>query len=152
FVTALAVGLIVSHRMVIPTPGPLVVAEHVGVDLGLFLILGIFTATVATLVRGYGSGTLIGTRVVAVYVEAGLEGLEVELGRDTGTKKQITKKLSFGLLLLPIVLILSNTVADLLIPDNPLSSFFAFVGDKNVALLISVLVALIVLRPYIAGD
>src|SRR5699024_8107758 len=58
----------------------------------------------------------------------------------------------FGLLLLPIVLILSNTVADLLIPDNPLSSFFAFVGDKNVALLISVLVALIVLRPYIAGD
>src|SRR5699024_1569766 len=152
FVTALAVGLIVSHSMVIPTPGPLVVADNVGVDLGIFLIFGIFTATVATLVGGYGYGTFIGKRMDVEDVEEEMEELEEEVARDTGTKKQITKKLSFGLLLLPSVLILSNTVADLLIPDNPLSSFFAFVGDKNVALLISVLVALIVLRPYIAGD
>lgn len=148
FVTALAVGLIVSHSMVIPTPGPLVVADNVGVDLGIFLIFGVIVAAAATLVGGYGYGTFIGKRMKIDDVKEEIEDLEGEVG----AKKQITKKLSFGLLLLPIVLILSNTVAQLLIADNPLADFFAFVGDKNVALLISVLVALIVLRPYIAGD
>src|SRR5699024_6094481 len=136
FVTALAVGLIVSHSMVIPTPGPLVVADNIGVDLGIFLIFGIFVAVIATLVGGYGYGVFIGKRMKVGDVEEELEELEEDSAQDTGAKKQITKKLSFGLLLLPIVLILSNTVADLLIPDNPLSSFFAFVGDKNVALQI----------------
>ncbi len=152
FVTALAVGLIVSHSMVIPTPGPLVVADNIGVDLGIFLIFGFFTAIIATLVGGYGYGMFIGKRMKVGDVEEEIEELEEEVTEDSGAKKQITKKLSFGLLLLPIVLILSNTVAQLLIPDNPLSGFFAFVGDKNVALLISVLVALVALKPYIAGD
>lgn len=148
FVTALAVGLIVSHSMVIPTPGPLVVAENIGVDLGIFLIAGIFVAAVATLVGGYGYGTFIGRRM---KTEATEEAAEVDDTEVQAPLKQISKKLSFGLIALPIVLILSNTLSQLFIPDHPVSSFFAFVGDKNVALLIAVLVSLVVLKPYIAG-
>ncbi|MCG1009634.1 GntP family permease [Salinicoccus sp. ID82-1] len=150
FVTALAVGLIVSHSMVIPTPGPLVVAENVGVDLGIFLIAGIFVAVVATLVGGYGYGMFIGRRMKHEAEEEADDMAEAPEAHEP--VKQISKKLSFGLIALPIVLILSNTMAELFIPENPLSAFFAFVGDKNVALLIAVLVALVVLRPYIAGE
>ncbi|MFC3419108.1 GntP family permease [Salinicoccus hispanicus] len=149
FVTALAVGLIVSHSMVIPTPGPLVVAENIGVDLGIFLIAGIFVAVVATLVGGFGYGTFIGRRMKTEITEEAEEVVhDPEVQHSI---KRISKKLSFGLIALPIVLILSNTLSQLFIPDNPLSSFFAFVGDKNVALLIAVLVSLVVLKPYIAG-
>lgn len=146
FVTALAVGLIVSHSMIIPTPGPLVVAENIGVDLGIFLLAGLFVAVLATLVGGYGYGVYMGKKIGHSAVDEN----EDEETEDPQYKKQISYGLSFGLLSLPIVLILSNTISQLLIPDSPLSTFFAFVGDKNVALLISVITALIVLKPYIS--
>ncbi|MHC8523384.1 GntP family permease [Rossellomorea sp. H39__3] len=63
FVTALGVGLIVSHSMIAPTPGPLVVAENTGADLGLFILYGIICAIPATLVGGYLYGMFIGKRV-----------------------------------------------------------------------------------------
>ena len=44
FVTALGVGLIVSHNMIAPTPGPLVVAENTGSELGFFILYGIIVA------------------------------------------------------------------------------------------------------------
>ncbi|EMF48094.1 hypothetical protein B481_0210 [Planococcus halocryophilus Or1] len=63
FVTALGVGLIVSHNMIAPTPGPLVVAENTGAELGLFIIYGIIVAIPATLVGGYLYGMFIGKRI-----------------------------------------------------------------------------------------
>lgn len=147
FVTALAVGLIVSHSMIIPTPGPLVVAENIGVDLGIFLVAGLFVATIATLVGGYGYGMFMGKRIG--HNQSDLEKME-EVEEEPVYKKQISYSLSFGLLLLPIVLILGNTISQLLLPDSPVSTVFSFIGDKNVALLISVITALIVLKPYIS--
>src|SRR5699024_12296827 len=91
FVTALAVGLIVSHSMVIPTPGPLGVADNVGVDLGIFLIFGIFTATVATLVGGYGYGTYIGKGMDVEDVEEEMEELERNLPGTHGPRNKLTK-------------------------------------------------------------
>ncbi|XEC95802.1 GntP family permease [Paenibacillus tarimensis] len=63
FVTALGVGLIVSHSMIAPTPGPLVVAENTKSDLGLFILYGIICAVPATLVGGYLYGMFIGKRL-----------------------------------------------------------------------------------------
>lgn len=57
------------------------------------------------------------------------------------------------MLALPIVLILSNTVVNNVIlqdsSETILGKIFAVVGDKNSALLISVIVAMFVLKPYI---
>ncbi|MFC4712880.1 GntP family permease [Planococcus dechangensis] len=145
FVTALGVGLIVSHNMIAPTPGPLVVAENTGADLGLFILYGILVAIPATLVGGYLYGMFIGKRV-----KHSGEVEEVVVDKADLPKKEISTGLSFFMLALPIVLILSNTVSQLLIPDSGLSSVFGFIGEKNIALLISVIVAIILLRPYIA--
>src|SRR5699024_3476100 len=96
FVTALAIGLIVSHSMIIPTPGPLVVAENIGVDLGIFLIAGLVVAAIATLVGGYGYGMFIGKRIG--HNQSDLEEME-EPEEEQIYKKQISYSLSFGLLL-----------------------------------------------------
>ncbi|MBS4178685.1 GntP family permease [Lederbergia citrea] len=146
FVTALGIGLIVSHSMIAPTPGPLVVAENTGSDLGLFILYGIICAIPAAIVGGYLYGTFIGKRIKPTVEEDVEEETPKE---DTTPRKEISTGLSFFMLGLPIILILLNTVTKLWITEGPLSNILGFIGDKNVALFISVIVALIVLRPYI---
>lgn len=145
FVTAIGVGLIVSHNMIAPTPGPLVVAENTGSELGFFILYGIIVAIPATLVGGYLYGMFIGKRIKH-------SGDIEELSIDPADlpKKEIGTGLSFFMLALPIVLILLNTVSQLLFPGTSIATFFGFIGEKNVALLISVFAAVILLRPYIA--
>ncbi|WP_341357395.1 gluconate:H+ symporter [Rossellomorea sp. y25] len=145
FVTALGVGLIVSHNMIAPTPGPLVVAENTGSDLGLFILYGILVAIPATLVGGYFYGLFIGKRI---NHSGAIE--EVAVSLEDAPKKEISTGLSFFMLALPIGLILINTVSQLLIPDTDLASVLGFIGDKNIALFISVVAAIILLAPYIS--
>jgi len=148
FVTALGVGLIVSHNMVAPTPGPLVVAENTGADLGLFILYGILCSIPATLVGGYLYGMYIGKRLKHSG-EIEVEGAPEQQAKP---RKEIGTGLSFAMLALPIVLILLNTIAELAFPDTVLSTICNFIGDKNIALLISTVVAIVVLRPYISED
>ena len=145
FVTALGVGLIVSHNMIAPTPGPLVVAENTGSELGFFILYGIIVAIPATLVGGYLYGMFIGKRIKH---SGDIEELSVDPADLP--KKEISTGLSFFMLALPIVLILLNTVSQLVLPGTSVASFFGFIGEKNVALLISVFAAVILLRPYIS--
>ncbi|WP_281886147.1 GntP family permease [Paenibacillus sp. YYML68] len=146
FVTSLGVGLIVSHNMVAPTPGPLVVAENTGADLGLFIIYGVLCSIPATLVGGFLYGSFIGKRLKhSGDIEV------VEVATDAAQpRKEISTALSFAMLCLPIVLILLNTISKLIWPGTAIASFFGFVGDKNIALLISTIVAIAALRPYIS--
>lgn len=147
FVTALGIGLITSHNMIAPTPGPMVVAENTGADLGLFILYGILVAIPATLVGGFLYGMFIGKRVKIteeIQVTADIE--------NKAPRKEISTSMSFGMLALPIVLILANTISKMLYPGTAVETFFGFIGDKNIALLISVLAAIIFLRPYIAED
>ncbi|WP_153722798.1 GntP family permease [Sporosarcina cascadiensis] len=146
FVTALGVGLIVSHSMIAPTPGPLVVAENTGADLGLFIFYGIICAIPATMIGGYFYGTFIGKRIKTTPEE--LED-DIVVPEKVEGQKEISTGLSFFMLGLPIILILLNTVTDLWLEEGTASRILGFIGDKNVALLISVIVALIVLKPYI---
>ncbi|WP_078544834.1 GntP family permease [Litchfieldia alkalitelluris] len=145
FVTALGVGLIVSHNMIAPTPGPLVVAENTGAELGLFILYGILVAIPATLVGGYLYGLFIGKRM---NHSGAIE--EVAVSVEDQPKKEISTGLSFFMLALPIVLILANTVSQLLFPGTAFASALGFIGEKNVALLISVIVGIILLTPYIS--
>lgn len=155
FVAILAIGLIVSHSLIIPTPGPLVVADQMGVDIGVFFIYGLIVAIPATLVGGVIYGKLIGKRVTnGTRLDDVREEIEAnEQVENNPDQKSIPTWLAYAMLALPIVLILSNTVVNnLIFQDNPeamLGKVFAVIGDKNSALLISVIVATFVLTPYI---
>lgn len=146
FVTALGVGLIIAHSMIPPTPGPLVVAENVGADLGLFIIYAIICAIPGAIIGGALYGKFIGKKIQR-YVD---EKEEIKQVQSAKGKREISTGLSFLILALPIVLILVNTVSSLILDDGTLQSILSFIGDKNVALFISVIVAIIVLRPYIS--
>lgn len=154
FVTILAIGLITAHSLIIPTPGPLVVADQTGSDIGIFFLYGLLVAIPAVLVGGVIYGKFIGKKITNEGRLDASEVVDLEEGKDPN-RKEISTGLSFGMLALPIVLILSNTVVGLLFKENPdhiVNTFFSTIGDKNVALLISVIVAMFVLKPYIQED
>lgn len=146
-VTALAVGLIATHAAVPPTPGPLVVAENLKANLGYFILYGAIITLIAVLVGGVLYGRWIG-RNAPPYQESSAEG-QTAVTSDFGERTLPSALLSFGLLLLPILLILCNTVFSVTAEGTSVARLFAFLGDKNIALFISVIAAIVLLRPFV---
>ncbi|HUX94966.1 MAG TPA: GntP family permease [Bacteroidales bacterium] len=133
---ALSLGLITTHSIIPPTPGPVGAAGILNADLGLIMILGIPVSLTALL-----AGWLFATKVVPK--------IRYEYKDDNIIKtEEITEKPSAGKSLLPIfvpiVLIILRSVA--LLPSSPfgsgnISALLAFLGQPVIALLIGVLLA-----------
>ena len=144
YATSLAVGLIVTHAMVIPTPGPIAVAGNMGADFGMFLLYSLVVSIPAALIGGYLFGSYLGRRTEAPVAHPGEEA------DAQSTDTQPSAALSLTVLLLPILLILIGSIMRLVLPaEGAAASLFGFIGDKNIALLIGVLFAMVVLRPYL---
>ena len=146
FVTALAIGLIVTHAMVIPTPGPVAVAGNMGISMGFFTLYAIIASLPASLIGGWLYGLFLGKKYPFKPEE-----VEDEIPNEEEKK---SSKPSFGLslfvLLLPIILILLGTILSVLLPKgSPSSKLFSFIGDKNIAMLIGVIVAMISMKKYL---
>lgn len=148
FVTALSVGLISTHAMAIPTPGPLAVAVNLDLDAGVFLLYALVVSLIAALVGGWGYGLLIGRNAAPLERTGEEDGALPELAAP---RARPSAGLSLWVLLLPVGLILVGSVLRLFLPaDSPAAAALGFVGDKNVALLLGVLFAAAMLRRFIA--
>ncbi|MRG84984.1 GntP family permease [Salinibacillus xinjiangensis] len=156
-VLPLALGLIVAYCIVIPTPAPLAVADNLSLDLGLFFIYGLIVALGAIYVGGIVYGKFVG-RNAKPLIENAINNLaseqesQHEISASTESRKEISAGLAFFVILLPIALILLNTIFGLVMPETAAAAFFGFVGEKNMALLISVIVAAYLLKPYMKKD
>ncbi|MCQ4725454.1 GntP family permease [Anaerotignum faecicola] len=150
FVTALGVGLIVAHCLVIPTPGPMAVAGTVGASMGPFVFYSLVVAVPASLI----GGVLYSKLTVDKFFP---NGFEIKEDSEAAAKAEASNgpkpsgQLAIGLILLPILLILLGTVAGAVIGDKSpaVTAFFTFIGDKNIALFIGVLVAVFALKKYL---
>ena len=148
FVTALAVGLIVGHCVLIPTPGPMAVAGNVGASVASFVAYGLIFGFIAALVGGvFFSKLTAKTFFPSHFVDA---DESVEVGVEGNSEERASGVLAIGLILLPIVLILVGTIVSTAVGDsNPtLTAVCKFLGDKNVALFIGVVVAIFALKKY----
>ncbi|MBE0603217.1 MAG: GntP family permease, partial [Deltaproteobacteria bacterium] len=143
--TGLAMGLIATHATVIPTPGPLAVAGNMNADLGMFTLYAIIASLPAALVAGWLYGRILGKYRPEISEPLHAEGAALE----TGVSKPPVS-LALFVLLLPILLILIGSVMALVVEKGSLgASIFGFFGDKNIALLIGVIVAMIAMKPFI---
>ena len=146
FVTALGVGLILAHCIIIPTPGPMAVAGTVKASLGAFVFYSLLVTIPAALV----GGVLYSKLTVKKFFpeQCGQEVAQVNFEADSSGER-CPGKLAIWLILFPILLILVGTTASALLPkDFFLRSVFTFIGDKNIALFIGVVVALFKLKKY----
>lgn len=153
YVAALFTGLLLTHCVVAPTPGPLAVAGQIGANVGWFIIYGIVVALPASLLCGWQYANILNKRgTAAERAEAKAEAAKIL--DDTDLLKADPNKPSAGLTLaliaLPIALIVVNSICSVLLPaENTLNMVFGFVGNNNVALFIAMIVSGFVLRGYL---
>lgn len=111
YVMAIAAGAAATHTLVPPTPGPLLMAENLGVDIGVMILVGALVALPATAI-GLLYGAWLDRRMP---VE--MRPLTVTHGPDPEADQAVaeSEKELPGLLvsalpiILPIILIASNT-------------------------------------------
>ena len=144
FVCALGVGTIVGHALVIPTPGPLVVANNMDANVAAFILYSLIAGAAAISVGGWLYG-----KIFEGDKQGRIEGAPEDNPIDN------FKGPSFGLslfcLTFPILLILiSNILLVSLDKDSLAAGIFTFIGDKNLALLLGVIAAAWLLRKYIS--
>lgn len=124
---ALALGLMATHVMVPPTPGPIAAAGILGADLGSVILWGMLVSMLA-LVSCYFFATRIAARVpIPIQVEA-------------PQQQKYQPKLSLSLLciLVPIFLIMIKSILEypgLEVQDTVFYSVFSFLGSPVIALL-----------------
>ena len=134
---ALSLGLIASHTMVPPTPGPIAAAGLIGADLGKVILLGIIVSLLA-MIPAIRFASYMGRKV---YIDP-MPGQP-----DTAEQRPETPPAwkAFLPILVPIVLIILRSVADY--PTHPLGEgkgvdILIFLGNPVVALLIGLVISL----------
>ena len=158
FVMAICGGGAITHSMVPPTPGPLLVAEIMELNLGM------------TILAGLGASILPAIAVIMVskWVNARLNiPVRVALGGDTSsTETQSLPSLIVSILpvVIPVLLISMDSIASMLVdlyadgatlPRNWLlkgiTHFFLgtapiheFLGNKNLAMFLGMIIALMI--------
>ncbi|MDP4553033.1 gluconate:H+ symporter [Alkalihalobacillus macyae] len=146
----LLAGLAVTHSFIPPTPGPIAVADLIGADLGWVILFGSLAGIPSMIIAGPLFGRYIGKKI-HVTVPDYMELEEKEYDKELPGFWLVT-----SLILIPLVLILFNTLSDVMLPEgNPLRAFLSFMGHPFVALTIATLLAFILLgtlRGYTKED
>lgn len=147
---ALASGLVITHSLVPPTPGPLGVAGTFGIDVGKFLLLGMVVAlpmACATMIYG----KWLGPRIYQLPGEKEGEwirpdrserGAKPASGVAAPSRQMPSVFASFFPLMLPIVLILISTVLSALKAKGVAVTALQFLGTPVIAVLIGLITAI----------
>lgn len=136
YVVAIAAGAAATHALVPPTPGPLIIAENLNVDLGIMILVGITVALPAAILGLMYAGWLNRRMNVPMRDVPGVDSDATVLDTLPG--------LGFSVLpiVLPILLIAGKTVfLPLLDNDMVLARWIIVLGDPNMALLLAAVVS-----------
>lgn len=135
----LLAGLAVGHAFIPPTPGPVLVATMLGVDLGWVILVGIFCGIFAMIAAGPVWGSICGKKYM-VPVPG-----HVAQQQELDESKLPSFGTIVGIILIPLMLIIANSVAKVVPALAPVQPVLAFLGEPFVALTLAVIVAMFLL-------
>ena len=158
------------HGMLPPHPGPTIAVNGLDANIGLTIGLGLICAVPAVVLAGPVYGHFIAPRITlepsddlvrqyagttpeeaAVATGSGGDGdtkaeTRTRTGADSGNElSPVPTWLAFVCVLVPVVLMLFETVVDLVAPDSVLKTPAALLGEPVIAMLAGVLFAAVVL-------
>lgn len=140
YVLAVCVGAVITHSMVPPTPGPLIMAETLEINMGLVIAAGL-AVSILPAMAGLQYAFRIKDRFVVHPPELGPEEAENET-----SKKLPGFSLSLLPICLPILLIVLASAIELLQVEQTLfTAIVSFIGNKNIAMLAGTAIALWIL-------
>ncbi|MBT8219397.1 MAG: GntP family permease [Bacteroidia bacterium] len=123
YVVAIAGGAVVTHILVPPTPGPLIMAETLQIDLGITIIAGLLVgiipaASVIWIGRNMENRLHIPVRGTQISSEKSIEGPSLLV--------------SIMPVLIPILMISLASIFNVLMENSP--GWIQFIGNKNIAM------------------
>ena len=139
YLLAIGAGGAVTHTMVPPTPGPLFMAEHLGIDVGLMMLVGMVVSVPMTLVGLWYAGWI--DRRLVLETPPVID--ELELPQQEQTESLPNLGWSLLPIVLPVVMIASSPLIKPLWSSSSPETYelygdwLAFFADKNVAMLMS---------------
>jgi GntP family gluconate:H+ symporter len=154
YLMAIAAGGAITHTLVPPTPGPLIMAAQLNVDIGVMIVMGMLVAAPAAL-AGLVFSHYVNRRMPIPMRE--VPG--VPTPEPLPEEKLPPLWLAIMPVVLPVLLITANTVVDTMAKGQPAESYLRtevqpyaeVIGNANFALLISAAVAVFIywrqLRP-----
>lgn len=135
----LLAGLAVGHAFIPPTPGPVLVATMLNVDLGWVIMVGIFCGVFAMIAAGPVWGAICGKKYMIPVPE------HVAEQQDIDESKLPNFWTIVGIILIPLVLIIMDSVCGVVPALSALAPVFPFLGEPFVALLIATVAAMFIL-------
>lgn len=131
----LLAGLASGYAFVPPSAGSVLVADSLGVNLGVMIMVGIPTALICLVVAGVIWGRFIGDKVFTK--------LPVNVQEIKEESKELPPfGLVLGVILIPLVLILISTISKYLPISTNVQNVLAFIGKPFLALTIATLAAM----------
>jgi GntP family gluconate:H+ symporter len=137
FVMAISCGAVITHSIIPPTPGPLLMAEAFNINLGLVIVAGLVCGIIPAY-AGYKFAQRQDNKITLLPPSLS----------DEDSVKPVKNLPSFGVSMLPIILplllIIAASVMTVYQPNSntAVAKSIAFVGNKNVAMFLGLIVAL----------
>lgn len=137
FIIPLLAGLASGFAFIPPSAGSVLVANMLGVNLGIMIAVGVPVGIIAVIVGGIIWGGFCEKKI---YAELPSNMREIQ---DTSLDKKLPPfGLVFVIILIPLVLILMSTISNYIPMPSAVKSVFEFFGEPFVALIIATLVGM----------
>jgi len=163
YAMAIAAGGVITHSLVPPTPGPLVMAETLGIDIGVMILVGALVALPASFVGMFFSAWTdrrmnIQMRPLGEGLVAGAScprnlGLEAQATEPLKDEQLPSLFLSLLPIVLPVLLVSTNTIVSALAKGagegagiRRAAGITAVLGNVNLAMLMSMAIAMWTLK------
>lgn len=135
----LLAGLAVGHAFIPPTPGPVLVATMLNVELGWVILVGVCCGFFAMIVAGPVWGAICGKKFYVPVPEQIANQEDVDESKLPSFASVVT------IIMIPLVLIILKSVAGVIPALSGVALLFNFLGQPFAALLIATLAAMFIL-------
>lgn len=144
--TALILGLMITHVLVPPTPGPIAAAGIIGADVGLVMLIGLIIGSISLIPTIYYCRKM-GARY---YIDPNPDITEEEISEKIKQAPSAFK--SFLPILVPILLIVGKSLMDFSLTEGQEQAgwvkVLSFVGSPVIALMIGMLLSFLLPKKF----
>lgn len=135
----LLAGLAVGHAFIPPTPGPVLVATMLNVELGWVILVGVCCGFFAMIVAGPVWGAICGKKFYVPVPDQIANQEDIDESKLPSFASVVT------IIMIPLVLIILKSVAGVVLALAGVAPLFNFLGQPFAALLIATLAAMFIL-------
>ena len=135
----LLAGLAVGHAFIPPTPGPVLVATMLNVELGWVVLVGVCCGFFAMIVAGPVWGAICGKKFYVPVPDQIANQEDIDESKLPSFASVVT------IIMIPLVLIILKSVAGVVPALAGVAPLFNFLGQPFAALLIATLAAMFIL-------